>query len=589
MTTFPQNPFGNNAAPAAPVVPPVANGFSNGPGGTALQTTGQPAVPPVLPTTAHGSGHFDPNSIVDFLSSQGLAHSRNDLAKLFEQQGLGTAAQYLAFGSKNGAANMALLSKLKGFKGTTDKNSISGSSSIQMDKTKGNVMGKAGEFVAPPQPQQQQPQTPPVQPPGPTDYTDPTVASFDASAKAAADTATQQANTQISSLTTQHADQMGELQKEKASAIASAEAAYARANPYGSGSDKEEFISSIAGKYDQSIKEAQNSFNTQVQGVRDTLTQNLNTVKAETQAAKLNYQTKLNTDFKDYLAGLKTGDGTIPDTNEILDAIQTAMGAGKTFAQAKSEIQGALGYAQRVQHKADLQEQHQQFMEHHLANMEALTQQRLDQAETTSDKNQAKYAQDYLTKLRSSFSGTRTGDIGIGNLRISNAIKAQQVINDNTDPATGKINLSKAQYGDLVIAVASLLSSTGNPTNLQENSLTQTSLGSKGKDVYNFLTGKTDNVPSQKVIKNLISILKSNAVAAEQTRNTAIGNAFSLANPYLDPQLKDQIDSGFNFNSFEQFLKTGNPSQNWVTGQPAESNSSSDNSSGDDSLLGYFN
>ncbi len=314
---------------------------------------------------------IDPNSVQDYAVSKGLVKEWNpqNAAKLFESQGLGTASQYLSAGKNNSAYNSALLAKLKGYSGTTGKG-ISGGASVGQNKNVNNATNKAQNFVNPPAPN-----TPgmPNTPPTPQQVAEnPQLKAFEDSKKSAYANIDLQYKPQIDQLHTDYASLVAGYQEQKKKAIAGAEAEYARANPYGSGSDKEQFIQSVSSGYDKMLSDAANAFH----GQMSTLTSNIMAAK---QNVDTQYQQQLNdykvqqsTNFKDYLSGLKSGDGTTPDSGELMDAIGTAMASGKTFEQAKSEIQGALEYAGRVQKKADMAEAHQQFMEQHTLVMEGL-------------------------------------------------------------------------------------------------------------------------------------------------------------------------------------------------------------------------
>lgn len=214
------------------------------------------------------SGGWNPNSLEDYFKSQGMQWDSKNIGSVFEKQGLGTASTYTGTGPQN----MALLAKLKGYSGTNSKG-IGGGAGVGLGRNQTDATTSALNSIIPTAlvtdttsnthiPTESKPLTAP--PPLDQPSQDPNIATYQSTANADIATTQAQTQSQLQPITDEHLQTITQLQKDKATAIASAEAEYSRANPYGSGSGKDEFLKSIGDSYDTQLANANTNYGDQV-------------------------------------------------------------------------------------------------------------------------------------------------------------------------------------------------------------------------------------------------------------------------------------------------------------------------------------
>lgn len=193
-----------------------------------------------------------------------------------------------SFGTKysgSAAQNAALLHALQtGYKSNVDNGTISGSSSAKNNQNTQTAMGSGSASLG-------NSQTNPTPPPGssastvpaPTatsTSTNPTIASYQTSTNTALDQAHEDSTVALQPITDTYNQNLQTLQTAKTNALSAAKASYARANPYGSGSDADEFYSGIEKSYDAQIQNLQSSYGDAVSENSQQLQDNINTINS---------------------------------------------------------------------------------------------------------------------------------------------------------------------------------------------------------------------------------------------------------------------------------------------------------------------
>lgn len=226
------------------------------------------------PTNEQTTGSYDPNSIVDYLAKSGQANTLADRGKLYAS----------TFGSGGGAytgsaaQNMALLTKVKGgYTGTTNPKTISGSGAVSQNKKTSQALNSAAGSLTQPATQQSAAASSTV-PPVTQPVTNPIIAGYQQQTQTAIDQAHQDSQVSLKPITDAFSENMTQLQLQKTQAISAAEVSYARANPYGSGSDKDEFLSSISQGFNTQIQNAQSAYADQAAISAQSLQDNINTI-----------------------------------------------------------------------------------------------------------------------------------------------------------------------------------------------------------------------------------------------------------------------------------------------------------------------
>ena len=335
---------------------------------------------PNTATTPEKTGGFgDPNSIVDYLKGTGQGSTMADRSKLYTSTFGANSGKYTG----SNAQNMALLTKVKGgYSGTTDPTKISGSSSVGQNMQVAGALGKAGGTLAPTAPPAPAPATPtdPNAPAAPTSVLDTSI-----------NQVKDNAATQLKEIEVPFTSNYSALQETMKQAVEAAKQEYERAGGIVSSTGEQEYVGNVQKHYQTQLDNMQNEYNVQKQGI-------LSAQETSIQNLKATYQANQATTFKDYLAGLKQGDGTQPSSDELMDAIQTAISAGKSPQQAISEIKGALSYAKRVEDKNDAQIRHMNIMEAHAMANEQIALGRLSREDRNSAVSNINTAVDNFTK-----------------------------------------------------------------------------------------------------------------------------------------------------------------------------------------------
>lgn len=183
------------------------------------------------------------------------------------------------------AQNAALLHALQtGYKSSVNNGTISGSSSAKINQNTSTAMTNGSASLGnnptnPNSPPGSSTSTVPA-PTATSTSTNPTIASYQTSTSTALDQAHQDASVALQPITDTYNQNLQTLQTAKTNALAAAKASYAKANPYGSGSDADEFFSGIEKSYDTQIQNLQSSYGDAVTQNSQQLQDNVNTINA---------------------------------------------------------------------------------------------------------------------------------------------------------------------------------------------------------------------------------------------------------------------------------------------------------------------
>jgi len=156
-------------------------------------------------------------------------------------------------------------------------------------------------------------------------------------------------------------------------------------------------------------------------------------------------------------------------------------------------------------------------------------------AQTSKDqKTQQTLEQQYRQILVKEVS-SRSGTVGTEDAKVAQSNHLASLLNQYYDPKTGNYNVPQAQYGELVLGVASLLSKTGTPSDSQTELInTATAKGDINKAIQ-YATGQPTNGSTQAVIKNLADSIARQARTAESNREAGLNVLRGLAPTDLSP------------------------------------------------------
>lgn len=137
---------------------------------------------------------------------------------------------------------------------------------------------------------------------------------------------------------------------------------------------------------------------------------------------------------------------------------------------------------------------------------------------------------------------SRSGTLGTEDAKVAQANHLASLMNQYYDPNTGNYNVPKAQYGELVLGLAGMLSKTGTPTDSQTANInTATAKGDLNK-ALTYATGSPTNGSTQAVIKNLADSITRQANTAVSNRTAAVRLLEGLAPTGLDPRRKAALE-----------------------------------------------
>lgn len=139
----------------------------------------------------------------------------------------------------------------------------------------------------------------------------------------------------------------------------------------------------------------------------------------------------------------------------------------------------------------------------------------------TNDKIQQKLEQEYRSILAKEVS-SRSGTVGTEDAKVAQANHLSSLLNQYYDPKTGNYNVPKAQYGELVLGLAGMLSKTGTPTDSQTENINQRTAKGDINGAISYITGTPVNGSTQAVIKNLADSIQRQAQTAEQNREAGL-------------------------------------------------------------------
>lgn len=162
-------------------------------------------------------------------------------------------------------------------------------------------------------------------------------------------------------------------------------------------------------------------------------------------------------------------------------------------------------------------------------------------SESSTDKVQQKLEQEYRSVLVKEVN-SRSGSLGTEDAKVVQANHLASLLNQYYDPKTGNYNVPKAQYGELVLGLAGLLSKTGTPTDSQvENINTKTATGDLNAAIT-YVTGNPTNGSTDAVIKNLADSISRQATTAVSNRDYAVKRLEGLAPTDLDANRRAALE-----------------------------------------------
>lgn len=173
-----------------------------------------------------------------------------------------------------------------------------------------------------------------------------------------------------------------------------------------------------------------------------------------------------------------------------------------------------------------------------------------DANSTASDKVQQKLEQQYRQVLAKEFSA-RTGALGVENAKVGTANHLNSLFMQYYDPKTGNYNIPTAQYAELAIGLANMISPTGGSSDADRAEIKSHTAAGDLKGALQYATGIPQNGNTQDIIKNLIDSVDRQAETAIRNREVALQNMRDQAPTDLEQSRIDALNKSTEMVSYE--------------------------------------
>ncbi len=169
---------------------------------------------------------------------------------------------------------------------------------------------------------------------------------------------------------------------------------------------------------------------------------------------------------------------------------------------------------------------------------------------TSSPKVQQALEQQYRQVLSKEFSA-RTGALGIENGKVSQANHLNSLVEAYYDPKTGNYNIPTAQYAELAIGLANMVSGTGQSSDADRAEIKSKTAAGDLKGALQYVTGTPQNGNTQDIIKNLVDSIDRQAETATRNRQAALDDMKAQAPTDLDPARVDKLNQSTKMVGYE--------------------------------------
>lgn len=272
---------------------------------------------------------------------------------------------------------------------------------------------------------------------------------------------------------------------------------------------------------------------------------------------------------------------------DIINAINAAKTPGEAVAAAGSYLQSATGpLGDYLQYKRDTAAKGLTPMDYQswsdgqaakdlkdkvsLAYAQENAKIQADNASTGTDKVQQKLEQQYRQVLTKEFSA-RTGSLGVENAKVAQGNHLNSLFTKYYDPKTGNYNVPTAQYTELALGLANMLSTTGQSSDADRTEIKSKTAAGDFKGALQYITGEPQTGNTQAIIKNLIDSVDRQAATAVRNRQASLDNMKSLAPTDLEQSRVDALNKATNMVSYEGQARVSKSTvDNYVKQNPAE-------------------
>ncbi len=158
----------------------------------------------------------------------------------------------------------------------------------------------------------------------------------------------------------------------------------------------------------------------------------------------------------------------------------------------------------------------------------------------SSTKVQQKLEQEGRQVLMKEFS-SRTGALGIENIKVNLSNHLNSIVMQYYDSKTGNYNIPVAQYNELAIGLANLVSQGGVATDTVLGEINKATAAGDLKSALQYATGAPQTGNTQAMIKNAIDSIDRQASTSIRNRQAALENMKDMLPTDLEQSRKDAL------------------------------------------------
>lgn len=276
--------------------------------------------------------------------------------------------------------------------------------------------------------------------------------------------------------------------------------------------------------------------------------------------------------------------------SDIISAINAAKTPGEAVSAAGQYLQSATGpLGDYLQYKRDTSAKGLTPMDYQswsdgqaakdlsnkvsLAYAQENAKNQADSNYTQTDKAQQKLEQEYRQVLSKEFS-SRTGSLGVENGKVAQANHLNAMFTQYYDPKTGNYNIPTAQYAELALGLANMISPTGNSSEGDRAEIKSKTAAGDLEGALQYITGVPQNGNTQAIIKNLVDSVDRQAETAIRNREAALGDMRAQAPTDLEQSRIDALNKSTQMVGYEGQARISKSNvDNYVKANPKEAES----------------
>ncbi len=179
-----------------------------------------------------------------------------------------------------------------------------------------------------------------------------------------------------------------------------------------------------------------------------------------------------------------------------------------------------------------------------------------DLTSTTGDKNQQKLETDYKNTLLKELSN-RSGGLGLQDAKVNQAIHLKALLDQYKDPTTGIYSVPKAQYAEIAMGMANLVSGSNVASDSAREEITQKTAKGDINGALTYILGTPFSGSTDAVFKNLADSIDRQGKVSEDLRNQYVQTLHGFVPTDLQQSRVDALEKN-TLPSYTNYGKSNN-------------------------------